>query len=82
MSGMASCYWNGRGTKLNIRLAMQWWKRAALHGSVDAMTNLGRFYRHGYRIERDRDASRFWFTRAVKHGDKEAYRELQEMEDD
>jgi TPR repeat protein len=57
------------GTIDSYLLAGDWYRRAATQGHALAQFNLGVMYSRGQGLERDRDMSRFWLTKAAENGD-------------
>jgi TPR repeat protein len=67
--------------------AVEWYRKAADSGSVEALFELGQCYERGFGIPQDlpvKDrlaAAARWYTKAVKHGHKGAQDFLDELKE-
>jgi TPR repeat protein len=68
---LAGLYEHGKGVKVNMASAVNWYRKAALQGMAEAQFNLGRLLAYGD-IERNLDEAVYWLQRAVKSGHEEA----------
>ena len=69
----------GDGTKQDHALATEWYRQAAAHGSVAAMTKLGYAYDSGLGVDRDANAAIDWWKKAAALGDAEAAKKLAKL---
>lgn len=73
-------YWGWGGkVKKDIKKAINWYKKAAQNGNVDAKYNLGVIYERGDGIEIDYEKAARWFLSAAKDGHKDAQYNLANM---
>src|SRR5262245_32152890 len=61
---LALLYWNGEGVAQNDSDAVEWSRKAAAQGHVDAEAFLGTIYLTGRSIPRDCDQAVRWLTKA------------------
>lgn len=77
MNGVGRLYVEGRGTALDLDLALVWYGKAALLGDVAAITNLGAIYENGpegFRV--DKATAYLWYKIAADRGYGVAQSEL------
>ena len=55
---------------------MQWYRKAAEQGDVDAQYNLGNMYAKGRGVRQDNAQAVQWFRKAAEQGDAEAQNNL------
>jgi TPR repeat protein len=55
---------------------LQWFRRAAERGHVQAQYNLGNMYLKGQGVKPDRAQAKQWFTQAAEQGHKGAKKAL------
>lgn len=67
-NALAYCYERGTGTEANLPLAVEWYKRAATHGSLMAMTNLADLYYTGVGVEQNFNEAFQWSRKACELG--------------
>ena len=68
-NALATHYLLGLGVKKDLKLAKQWYQKAAERGHPDAQRNLGAMYESGYvNNTRDFEKSFIWFYAAHKQG--------------
>ena len=72
---------NGKGTKANVALAVQYFLRAARLGLAASENNIGWHYYKGDGIKRSIPDAVFWITRSAEQGEPFAYGSLCEMYD-
>ena len=71
------CYQKGLyGLEADPAQARYWYERAAAHGSMDAMNNLGVIHYNGSGVDKDPAAAAEWYQRAVDAGSALACRNL------
>lgn len=52
--------------------AVEWYKKAAMQGLLEALHNLGDCYMGGFGVEKDRKQAFMWYQKAVDAGDETA----------
>ena len=66
-------YENGtNGVRKDEKEAIDWFRKAANQGNLDAQYNLGRCYKNGDGVNQDMLRAAKWFYKAAKQGDKDA----------
>jgi len=65
---LAKAYERGEGVEVDLNAARQWTERAALHGNVRAMHDLGVYYALGRGAPADEAAAFRWFRQAAEYG--------------
>ena len=69
---LARCYAHGRGVPQDEAMAIHWYKRAAMHGSVMAKYDLALCLEGGVGTERDLRLAAEWYREAAEDGDENA----------
>lgn len=59
----------GRGVEINIKRAIQLYRRAAIGRQVESFLNLGQIYDEGNHVAQDDIESFKWFAKAAECGD-------------
>lgn len=65
---LGAMYDDGRGLPRNLKLALQWYKRAGAQGLADAQYMAGYFYGGGRGVRQDPAAALYWFELAAAGG--------------
>ena len=77
MYDIAKRYKDGRGVTQNTELMLEWFKKAAVAGSLDAQNDLGALYAEGVAgVKRDYKEAAKWWEMAAKGGSREAQANL------
>ena len=63
--GLAKAYRYGLGKEVNFPLALDFYQRAAGHGEIAAMVDLGELYFHGDGVKEDNEIANYWFEKAA-----------------
>lgn len=71
MFQLGTAYDDGRGTKQDKALAMEWFNKAAAAGNAEAMVRLGQAYTLGAGVEADLSKSLDWYKKAAEAGNPE-----------
>ena len=61
-------YGKGQGVRQGYAQAVQWYRRAAEQGNVDAQHNLGAAYVNGQGVRQDHKIAKEWFGKACDNG--------------
>ena len=69
----------GFGVAQDDRQALDWYRRAAAHGSAPAQRMVGEFYRKGRAVAADAAEAARWFRRAADGDDLRAQYQLGQM---
>ena len=69
-------YESGLGVAQDDVVAVNWFRRAALHNSVKGETNLGIMHVNGKGVPQNFAEARKWFQLAADHGEAKAQRNL------
>lgn len=79
---IAVMYDDGVGRAQNFDRALEWYRRSAHGGLVDAQYIMGRFYGRGRGMKQDPDKAFFWFNIAAAggHPDAERLRDQQRLQ--
>jgi TPR repeat protein len=72
-------YANGEGVAKDEGKAVEWFKKAADQGNVDAQNNLGVMYYTGEGVPKDIAKAREWFRKAAAQGNADAKANLEGM---
>lgn len=75
----AHCYYNGEGIKEDRALALQWYEKAALLGSVEAMNYVGNIYYMGDGVPKNESLALRWYEKAAHLGSSVAMNYLGNM---
>ena len=65
MFGYADALYSGRGGFQDIDASVKLLKQAAEAGNTNAMKKLASLYDRGDGVERDHDAAKYWYNKAV-----------------
>jgi uncharacterized protein len=68
-NALGYCYQYGAGTHVDLRKAVEWYKRAAAHGNLMAMKNISDMYRVGVGVPRDPVEAFHWSDEACTSGE-------------
>ena len=63
------CYADGKGVEQNHALAATWYKKAAVHGNLQAMGGLGCLYHDGEGVEQENALAVAWWEKGAVGGD-------------
>jgi hypothetical protein len=74
--GMGVFYENGYGVTKDLKLAADWYLKAAKQGNTDAQYNLGAMYEHGVGIPVNYPEAAHWYRPAAEEGDIDALSNL------
>ena len=72
-------YDSGRGVRQDYTKAVQWYRKAAEQGNVEAQHNLGAVYVNGQGVHQDHKIAKEWYKKACDNGLQQscdAYRTL------
>ena len=72
-------YAKGRGVRQDYVQAVQWYRKAAEQGNVEAQHNLGAVYVNGQGVHQDHKIAKEWYKKACDNGLQQscdAYRTL------
>ena len=58
----------GSGVKVDFKMAMFWFKKAASAGNADAMVEVGSLYRFGMGVPQDTNKAKFWYEKTAAAG--------------
>ena len=74
MNNLGVMYEKGRGTRKNMKLAAQWYLKAAAGGDANAMNNIGWFYEtgRGRAVERSSQKAVDYFLKSLRLGSPHA----------
>lgn len=61
-------YADGRGVRQDDAQAVQWYRKAAEQGNVNAQNNLGVMYAQGRGVRQDLVLAQEWFGKACQNG--------------
>lgn len=75
----AHCYYNGEGIKEDRALALRWYEKAALLGSVEAMNYVGNIYYMGDGVPKNDEMALKWYEKAASLGNSVAMNYLGNM---
>ena len=65
---LGECYYEGRGTNIDMEKAARWFHEAAEQGNVEAQFSIGACYYDGEGVEQDYEQAARWFTTAADNG--------------
>lgn len=68
-------YYNGKGTKKNIKEALKWLQIAADNGESDAQYLLAKFYWEGKNLPKDTEKAMSLIEQAAGQGNEEAIKD-------
>ena len=77
---MGDRYLHGRGVEQDYAKAMEWYRKAADHGSADAQFNIGFLYQSGWGVAEDVEQAKVWYQKAADQGDAFAKAALQRLQ--
>jgi len=69
---LAQVYRKGLGVKVDLEIALTWYRKAGEAGHAKAQTMLGFIYRNGIGVEADLKQAVHWYQRAVEQGEPTA----------
>lgn len=78
---LGELYEKGYGVDKDMRLSVEWYRKAAQSGNVYAQMSLGHFYDQGIGVLIDRKQALYWFTLAATNGDELAKKNIEVMQD-
>ena len=67
LNGLGNAYYNGNYYKRNYSLAIEFYRKAALNGNLDALNNLGICYEYGKGVEQNYSKALEYYNNACKH---------------
>lgn len=76
MVNMGWFHYTGRGMRVNLAEAAQWFARAAQAGDANAQTQLGLLYAKGEGLQPDYAAAASWFRAGAEQGQRDAQHNL------
>ena len=65
-------YFLGHGVRVDTKQALNWQKRAALHGNIDAQVSMGKMHQNGLYLSQSFPKAAKWFRLASEPGELEA----------
>jgi TPR repeat protein len=68
------------GTKKDLKIAFEWYKKSAENGFPSGQNNLGNCYFTGEGIEKNLISARFWFEKAAEQGNSIAINNLKTLQ--
>lgn len=74
---LGELYEKGYGVDKDMRLSVEWYRKAAQSGNVYAQMSLGHFYDQGIGVLADRKQALYWFTLAATNGDELAKKNIE-----
>ena len=77
---VAGAYEEGRGVKKDLKLAFEWFRKAADNKHNGAQYKLGEFYSNGWGTSKDLDKASYWYKEAEKNGSQLAKIRVTELE--
>lgn len=77
---LGDCYWFGRGTEKDQKLAAEWFKKSAEDGNEYGQYNYGFCLYNGEGVEKNREEGLKWLRKAVENGSENAKKYLEELE--
>jgi len=75
-------YSKGKGVPQSFQKAIEYYELSARQGYAAPECSLGVMYYYGLGVEKDWNKAREWWTRAAKHGNEDASKELQDLDDE
>ena len=78
---LAFMYDKGKGVPLSYQKAFEYYELSAKQGYSAAEYTLGYMFYKGHAVEEDLNKARQWWTRAAEHGDEDASKELQKLDE-
>ena len=69
----------GRGVAQDLAKAREWYEKAAVKDSADAMFNLGVLYDSGRGVAQDFGKAREWYEKAAAKGNLSAKKKLEKL---
>ncbi|MBQ8445665.1 MAG: sel1 repeat family protein, partial [Opitutales bacterium] len=77
---LGDCYWFGRGTEKDPKLAAEWFKKSAEDGNEYGQYKYGFCLYNGKGVEKNREEGLKWLRKAVENGSENAKKYLEELE--
>jgi TPR repeat protein len=69
---MGDRYFYGNGVERDYTTALEWYRKAAGHGSADGQYNIGWLFENGFGVTQDSAQATLWYQKAADQGDGHA----------
>lgn len=73
-------YLEGIGVEKDLKKALFWTERAAMHGDRDGQCNLAWIYEEGFGVEKDMEKVKYWYKQAALQEHDLAIEKCRELE--